>query len=172
MKRYGYSVSPCSTPATMSKYSVSPSGDRTFPIVSHNLLESICRVDYCCRINRLLRFRGVITSTNECPRYDPKQSAGDFPVMQEIWEMQRTPLLPSLPDLFWLGVVALDRAQSMVQIELKCVHMLNWIAWNKTVLTFKLRTYAKLNCLKWNCFYMLNCIVLNRTVNDIKIYLC
>ena len=25
--------------------------------------------------------------------------------------------------------------------------MLNWIAWNRTVLTFKLRTYAKLNCL-------------------------
>ena len=32
IKRYGASVSPCSTPATMSKYSVSPSGDRTFDI--------------------------------------------------------------------------------------------------------------------------------------------
>ena len=28
IKRYGASVSPCSTPATMSKYSVSPSGER------------------------------------------------------------------------------------------------------------------------------------------------
>ena len=28
--------------------------------------------------------------------------------------------------------------------------MLNWIAWNKTVLTFKLRPYAKLNCVKRN----------------------
>ena len=30
IKRYGASVSPCSTPAIMSKYSVSPSGERTF----------------------------------------------------------------------------------------------------------------------------------------------
>ena len=30
----------------------------------------------------------------------------------------------------------------------KTVLMLNWIVWNRTVLTFKLRTYAKLNCLK------------------------
>ena len=29
IKRYGATVSPCSTPATMSKYSVSPSGERT-----------------------------------------------------------------------------------------------------------------------------------------------
>ena len=28
--------------------------------------------------------------------------------------------------------------------------MLNWIAWNRTVLTFELRTYVKLNCLKLN----------------------
>ena len=34
--------------------------------------------------------------------------------------------------------------------------MLNWIAWNKTVLTFKLRTYAKLDLEK------------NRTVFDIE----
>ena len=33
IKRYGASVSPCSTPATMSKYSVSSSGDRTFTLV-------------------------------------------------------------------------------------------------------------------------------------------
>ncbi len=33
IKRYGASVSPCSTPATMSNYSVSPSGERTFTFV-------------------------------------------------------------------------------------------------------------------------------------------
>ena len=33
IKRYGASMSPCSTPATMSKYSVSPSGERTFTLV-------------------------------------------------------------------------------------------------------------------------------------------
>ena len=33
IKRYGASVSPFSTPATMSKYSVSPSGERTYTLV-------------------------------------------------------------------------------------------------------------------------------------------
>ena len=33
IKRYGASVSPCNTPATMSKYSVSPSGERSFTLV-------------------------------------------------------------------------------------------------------------------------------------------
>ena len=31
--RYEASVSPCSTPATISKHSVSPSGERTFTLV-------------------------------------------------------------------------------------------------------------------------------------------
>ena len=33
INRYGASVSPCSTPATMSKYSVSPSAERIFTLV-------------------------------------------------------------------------------------------------------------------------------------------
>ena len=37
---------------------------------------------------------------------------------------------------------------SMGQIKLKCVFTLNWIAWLRTVLTFKQRTLAKLNYLK------------------------
>ena len=64
----------------------------------------------------------------------------------------------------WPRVVAPDRVLSMSQIELICVLMLNWIAWHRIVLICKLRTYAKLNCLKWNCFCMLNWIVWNRTV--------
>ena len=36
--------------------------------------------------------------------------------------------------------------------------MLNWITWNRTVLTFKLRTNAKLNSLIWNCLYALKWI--------------
>ena len=51
-----------------------------------------------------------------------------------------------------------------VKENINCVLMLNWIAWNRTVMTFKLRTYAKLNCLKWNCFCMLNWIVWKRIV--------
>ena len=47
-----------------------------------------------------------------------------------------------------LEVEAPDRALSIGRIELNCVFMLNWIVWNRTVLIFKLHTYAKLNCLK------------------------
>ena len=59
-----------------------------------------------------------------------------------------------LPGPLRPGVVALDRVLSIGFIELNCVLMINWIICNKAVLTFKLRTYAKLNCLKWNCFCM------------------
>ena len=42
IKRYGASVSPCSTPATMSKYFVSPSGDRTnWKILTAQIREKI-----------------------------------------------------------------------------------------------------------------------------------
>ena len=51
--------------------------------------------------------------------------------------------------LLWHGVVAPDRVLSMVQIELNCVLMLDWIALNRNVLILKLHTYyAKLNCSK------------------------
>ena len=88
---------------------------------------------------------------NECPWYDTKQSDGEIPVMLELWGIQSTTSLPSLWGQLWPGVVAPDRVLSMGQIELNCILILNWIAWNRTVLTFKLCTYAKLNCLKWNC---------------------
>ena len=45
--------------------------------------------------------------------------------MLELWGMQSTPSLPSLPGPLWPGVVAPDRALSMGQIELNCVLMLN-----------------------------------------------
>ena len=61
--------------------------------------------------------------------YDTKQSDGKVPVMLELWGIQGTPSLPSLPGLLWPGVVAPNRVLSMGQIKLNC-------------------TYAKLNCLK------------------------
>ena len=85
---------------------------------------------------------------NKCPGNDTKQSDGEVPVMLELWEMQSTPSLPSLPGPLWPGMVAPDRILSIGQIKLTYVLMLNWIAWNITVLTFKLHTYVKLNCLK------------------------
>ena len=63
---------------------------------------------------------------NECPRYDTKQSDGKASVMLELWELQSSSSLPSLPGPLWLGVVAL----SMGQIELNCVITLDWIVWN------------------------------------------
>ena len=43
IKRYGASVSPCNTPATMSKYSVSPSGDRSIGLhVNAHKTEYMC----------------------------------------------------------------------------------------------------------------------------------
>ena len=68
--------------------------------------------------------------------------------MLEPWKMQSTPSLSSLPGLLWLGMVAPDKVISMGQIELIGGIILNWIGWDGTFLTFKLRTYAKLNCLK------------------------
>ena len=54
-------------------------------------------------------------------------------VMLELWGMQSTPSLPSLPGPLWNGMVAPDRVVSMGQIELNCALMLNWIVWNRTV---------------------------------------
>ena len=87
-----------------------------------------------------------------------------------------------VPGPIWPRVVAPDKVLFVGQIELNHVFMLNWITWNRivlhliyefmlkwivwnrTVLTFKLRIYVGLTCLKWNCFCMMIWIVWNRTV--------
>ena len=56
-----------------------------------------CPVGWGCRIHRLLLCRGVRPPPNEFPGYDTKQSDGEVPAMQELWGIQSTPLLPSLP---------------------------------------------------------------------------
>ena len=83
---------------------------------------------------------------NECAGYDTKQSDGDVPVMLELWGMRNISSLLYLPGPLWPWVVAPDKVLSMCHIELNCVLMPNWIAWNRTVFTFKLHTYAELNC--------------------------
>ena len=95
-----------------------------------------------------LQRRKTPTTTNRCPGYDTKQPDGEVPVMLELWGMRSTLSLPSLPGPPWPGVVAHDRILFMDQIKVNCALMLNWIVWFKTVLTFKLRTNAKLNYLK------------------------
>ena len=70
---------------------------------------------------------------NRCHRYDSKQSDDEVLVMLELWGMQSTPSLLSLPGPLWPWVVAPDRVLSMSQIELNYILMLNWIAQNRTV---------------------------------------
>ena len=64
------------------------------------------------------------TSPNENSKYDFKQSDGEILVRLELWGMQSTPLLPSLPGLLSPGVVVPDKVLSMGQIDLNCVFML------------------------------------------------
>ena len=71
-----------------------------------------CPVGWGCRIDWLLPCRGV-RQPNECPWYYTKQYDGEVPVMLEIWGMQSTHSLPSLPGPLWPRVVAPDRALSM-----------------------------------------------------------
>ena len=66
-------------------------------------------------------------SPNKCPGYDTKQSDAKAPVMLKLWQMQSTPLFPSLPGSLRPRVKGLDRILSMSQIELNFVLMLNWI---------------------------------------------
>ena len=66
--------------------------------------------------------------------------------------MRSTSSLPLLPGPFWPGVIALYWVLSMGQIELNSMLLLNVITLNRTILIYKLRTYAKMTCLKWNCF--------------------
>ena len=69
-----------------------------------------------------------------CSGYDIKQSDGEVPVLLELCGMRSNPSLPSLPGPLWPRVVTPDRALSMSQVELNCVLMLNWIAWNRSIL--------------------------------------
>ena len=52
--------------------------------------------------------------------------------MQELWGMSSIPSLPSFPVSPCPGVVVPDKVQSMGQIELNCILMLNWIVRNRT----------------------------------------
>ena len=104
------------------------------------------QVGWGSRIHRLHLFRGI-RLPNYCLGYDTKSDV-EAPVILELWGWVQSTLLPSFPGPLWPGVVASDKVLSMGQIELNSVLTLNWIVWNRTVLTFKLRSYAKLNCLK------------------------
>ena len=111
------------------------------------LLPFYCPVGRCCRIHWLHICRGVrpltsvvhMTLNNLMMRFQYSWSFGG---------MQSKYLLPSLPGPLWPRGVTPDKGQSMGEIELNCVLMLNWIARNRSVMTLKMRTHAKVNCLK------------------------
>ena len=122
-----------------------------------------CSAGWGCRINQLHLSWGIRhPPTNECPGYDTKQSDGEVTVILKLWGMQTTPLLSSLPGPLWSGVVAPDRVLSIGQIEVNCVLMLSWTAWNRTVLDIE-PVYLELLC-KQKTILILNRIVWNRTV--------
>ena len=73
-----------------------------------------CPVRWGCKIHWLHRYRWVRSPPNECPDYDTKQFDGVVPVMLELWGMQSTPSLPSLPG----RGVAPDSVLCIGQIEL------------------------------------------------------
>ena len=68
---------------------------------------------WSCRIHWLHLCREVTFPSNECPRYDNKQSDGEVPVMLGPWGMRSTPSLPLLPGPLWPGIISPDRALSM-----------------------------------------------------------
>ena len=86
-------------------------------------------------VSRSIRTYVQQLCVDECPEYDTKQSDGEFPIMLKLWGIRSTSLLLSLPSPLWPRVVALGRILSIDQIELNCVLMLNWIVWNRNVLT-------------------------------------
>ena len=57
-------------------------------------------------------------STTSVLDYDSQESDGEAPVMPEFWEVQIILSLPSLPDSFRSGVIALDSVLLIGQIEL------------------------------------------------------
>ena len=81
---------------------------------------------------------GGKTPPNERLGYETKQSDGEVPIMRNLWRMQSTPSLPFHLGPLWLGMVASNRVLFLSQTEPNCVIFLNWIVWNRIVLTFNL----------------------------------
>ena len=73
------------------------------------LLTIACPVGWGCRIHGLLLSRAVRPPTIRPPGYDTKQSDGEVSAVLELWGMQSTPSLLSLPGPLWPGVVAPDK---------------------------------------------------------------
>ena len=60
-------------------------------------------VNWGCRIHILLLCSSIQPPSNECNRYNTKQSVDEVPIMLELWGMWTTPSLPSLSGPLWIG---------------------------------------------------------------------
>ena len=92
------------------------------------------QIGYVYRIHQLHMCRGVRFPVS-CLEFNTKQSDGETSIMLEVWGMLSTSSLPWLSGPLCTGVVAPGRPLSMDQIGLNCLLMLNWIVWNRSVLT-------------------------------------
>ena len=75
-----------------------------------------------------IKMRDHMLPTRDMRLYENNHIHVIFTVMLELWGMRGTPLLPSLLGPLWVLAIG--------EIELNCQLMLNWIIWNRTVLTF------------------------------------
>ena len=82
-------------------------------------MNKVCLVGWGCKMHQLL-----LPSSSVLDMMLNNLIMG-FQVMLDLWGMQSTTSLPSLPVLLWPRVLAPDRVLSMGQIELNCVLMLN-----------------------------------------------
>ena len=115
-------------------------------LTNNGELAWFCRYWTCHKV-KLVQLAGVAEYTdcfsaegeappNECLGYDTKQSNGVAPLRLELRGMRSNHSLTSFLGPLWPGVVAPDRVLSISQIEINCVLMLNWIAWNKPIFRF------------------------------------
>ena len=78
-------------------------------VLKHKICNVSSQVDWGCRIQWLLLFIGVRPHPQRESWICHKQSDGEVPVILELWGLQSTPSLPSLPGSLCPGVVALDK---------------------------------------------------------------
>ena len=113
-------------------------------------------VGWDCRILRLHLYRGVRSASHQRVSW-----IWHYTIWRWSFSNDRALENAEYPFIAITPSSTLARSGSTL---ISCVLVLNWIAWSRTALTFKLHNYAKVNCLKWNCFCMLNRVIWNRTV--------
>ena len=86
----------------------------------------LCPVDWGLLNTPTASLQRDKTNPNECPGHDTKQFDGEVPLMLKFLRNTEYPF-------------HCHHSRSTLQ---------NWIIWNRTVLTIKLSTYTKRNCLK------------------------